>query len=88
MPLHEGAPCQTIALCLVPCESEIGLALIVCWLRGMPAVVKDIHICADGLCGDQEGVLRHVARPVDFAFMVDLLADLDFGCSMKHLSCA
>ena len=80
MTIHEGAPGQAIALCLVPCQPEVWVAVIVCGLGGVPAVVKDIHLCTDGLGSYQEGVLRHVSRPVHLALVVDLLNHLNFAC--------
>ena len=78
--LHKGAPGKAIALSLVPSEAQVRIALVVLWLRRMFAVVKDIHLCADGLCGDHEGVLRHIARSVDLALVIDLLDDRNLAC--------
>lgn len=80
MPIHERAPGQAIALCLVPYQPEVRVALVVRGLGGVLAVVKDIHLCTDGLGCNQEGVLRHVARSVDLALVVYLLNHLDFAC--------
>ena len=86
MTIHEGAPGQAVALCLVACQPEIRVALIVCGLGRVLAVVKDIHFCTNGLGGYQERVLRHVACPVDLALVVDLLNHLDFAWSKdRHL---
>ena len=80
MALHEGAPGEAIALSLVPREAEVRIALIILWLGRMFAVVKDVHLCTDGLCGNHEGVLRHVARSVDLALVIDLLDDRNLAC--------
>ena len=39
--------------------------------------VKDEHLARHGFCGYHIGVLRHVARAVDLALMVDFLHDVD-----------
>jgi hypothetical protein len=43
----------------------------------MLGTVKDEHLARDGFCGYHIGVLRHVARAVDLALMVDFLHDVD-----------
>jgi len=81
--LHERTPGKSIALSLVTNEPQVRSAVGVLWLARMFAVVKDIHLCTDGLCGDHEGVLRHVASSVDFALMIDLLDDMNLACWHK-----
>ncbi len=83
MTLHERTPGQSIALSLVTDQTQVRSAVGVLWLAGMFAVVKDIHLCTDGLCGNHEGVLRHVAGSVDLALMVDLLDDMNLACWHK-----
>lgn len=39
--------------------------------------VEHINLSGNGLRGNEVRVLRHVARPVHFAFVVDFLNDLD-----------
>lgn len=82
--IHEGAPSKAVALCLVPYQPEVRVAVIVCWLGGVLAVVKDIHLCTDGFGGNEEGVLRHVPRPVDLTLMVYLLNHLNLACSTEQ----
>ena len=81
--LHEWTPGKSIALSLVTNQPQVRSAVGVLWLAGMFAVVKDIHLCTDGLCGNHEGVLRHVASSVDFALMIDLLDDMNLACWHK-----
>ncbi len=43
----------------------------------MLGTIKDEHLARDCLGGYQIWVLRHVARAIDFALVVDLLHDVD-----------
>lgn len=79
--IHERAPSKTIALSFVPYQPGIWSANGVCGLGRMLAVVKNIHLRTDGLGGNDKGVLRHVACPVDFTLVIDLLDHLDLACS-------
>lgn len=81
--LHERTPGKSIALSLVTNQPQVRSAVGVLWLRRVFAVVKDIHLCTDSLCGDHEGVLRHVASSVDLALMIDLLDDMNLACWHK-----
>ena len=61
----------------MPQQAQVGGALAI-WRRlgGVLGVIKDIHLSVHSLGGDEEGVLRHVARPVHLALVVDLLGHL------------
>ncbi len=83
--LHERTPGKAVALSLVSSQSQIWIAVVVGWLGRVLAVVKDIHLSADGLGGNHEGVLGHVARSIDLTLMVDLLNHLDFACCNVQL---
>ena len=45
----------------------------------MLAIIEDINLSTNGLGGNDEGVLGHVASPVNLTLMVDLLDDLDLA---------
>ena len=84
MTIHERAPGKAVALGLVPYQPEVWVTVVVRGLGGVLAVVKDIHLCTDGFGGNEEGVLRHVARPVDLTLVVDLLNHLNFACGKRQ----
>ena len=84
VPIHERAPSEAVALCLVPLQPEVWVASVVCWLGGVLAVVKDIHLCTDGFGGNEERVLRHVSRSVHLTLVVYLLHYLDLACSTRQ----
>lgn len=81
MAIHERAPGKAVALSLVPYQPEVWVTVVVRGLGGVLAIVKDVHLCTDGFGGNEERVLRHVARPVDLTLVVDLLNHLNFACS-------
>jgi hypothetical protein len=49
------------------------------WNRRMFGVVEDEHLRAGRLGGEQHGVLRHVARAIHLALMVDLDLDVNLA---------
>jgi hypothetical protein len=63
-------------LFLLPLQLHIGPANPVqSWFTGVSRSVEDIHISTDGLGGNQVGILRHVAGPIDLVQVVDTLDD-------------
>ena len=72
-----------VPFCSVAEQTQVRGALAV-WRRlgWVLGVVKDVHLCVDGLGRYEEGVLRHVPRPIDLALMIYLLGDLQCGCVM------
>ncbi len=78
VPVQVRVPRQSVALLLMATETEIRVTLAVRLRLGrMLRIVEDEHFAAGSLRGDDARVLRHVARPVHFALVVDL--DLDFN---------
>ena len=78
MPLPIRTPRQPIPLPLLPHQPDIGLAHAP--PLGLARVLRPIkhkHLPAHRLGRDEVGVLGHVPRAVDFAFVVDALDDLD-----------
>ena len=72
----------TIPFCSVAEQAQVRSALAIGRrLGGVLGVVEDIHLSVDGLGRDEEGVLRHVPRPVDLSFVIDLLGDLQCRCT-------
>lgn len=51
----------------------------------MFAVVKDVDLGADRLCGNEEGVLGHVPRSVDLPIVVDGLQDVHLSVERRFL---
>lgn len=43
----------------------------------MLCVIKDQHVAGGGLCGNDAGILRHVAGSVHFTLVVDLDLNLN-----------
>lgn len=59
------------------CEPEVGRThAIGGWLGGVFGVVEDKDLRRHRLGGNEEGVLRHVPRPIYLPLMVDLLNHL------------
>jgi len=80
VPLLELTPGQAITLSVVTPEPQIRVTgPIKRGLGGMLAVVKDINFSTNCLGGNDEGVLGHVASPVNLTLMVDLLDDLNLA---------
>ena len=70
-----------IPLCSVAEQAQIRGALAIRRRLGrVLGVVEDVHLSIDGLSRYEEGVLRHVPRPIDLALVVDLLGDLQCEC--------
>ena len=82
--IHERTPCKAIALSLVPHKPEVRVAMGVCGLGGVLAVVKDIHLCTDCLGGNEEGVLGHVTCSINLTLVIDLLHNLYLACSQDE----
>jgi hypothetical protein len=58
-------------------QRDVRLAGVSSGLRRVLCAIKDVDLTHHSLGRDQVGVLRHVARAVDFAGVVDRLNDLD-----------
>mmetsp|Transcript_253 Transcript_253/g.671 ORF Transcript_253/g.671 Transcript_253/m.671 type:complete len:270 (-) Transcript_253:174-983(-) len=71
-------PGEAVALLLVALQDQVRLKPAVrSRLRGVLGPVEDVHLRRRRLRRDEVRVLRHVARAVDLALVVDLLRDLD-----------
>ena len=72
-------PGEAVALLLVTAKTQIRHADPVgIGLRRVLGVVEDEDVARRRLSGDDARVLRHAARAVDLALVVDLDLDLDF----------
>jgi len=67
----------------VPSQRDVGLALGPARLRRVLGAVEHVDLAHDGLGRDQVRVLRHVARAVHLARVVDRLGDLDPGLGRR-----
>ena len=71
-----------VPLCSVAEQAQVGRALAVGRRLGrVLGVVEDVHLRIDGLGRYEEGVLRHIPCSIDLALVVDLLGDLQYGCT-------
>lgn len=52
---------------------------VLTWFGWVFGVIKDQHITGWSLGGNDAGVLRHVAGPVHFSFMVNLDLNLNLA---------
>ena len=64
---------------LVPTQRHVRTRRVGSGTRGVLADVEDENVCRGGLGGDDEGILWHVARAIDFSLMRYALRDLQLA---------
>mmetsp|Transcript_19171 Transcript_19171/g.73667 ORF Transcript_19171/g.73667 Transcript_19171/m.73667 type:complete len:369 (+) Transcript_19171:256-1362(+) len=84
--LLERRPREAVALALVAAETEQRSALRTLRPRLELGVVEDEHLGGGRLRGDDRRLLRHVARAVYLALVVDPLADLHLHVWVRRIA--